>query len=87
LGDDSEDRSTAFFQRHLLVDFEQDYREKTFLVKDKDFPFGFEYIPALASAKSTWVRLKPREIPSPSAGTSQIPRLQGLPQLWQGNAR
>lgn len=43
-GDDSEDRSTAFFQRHLLVDFEQDYREKTFLVKEKDFPFGFEYI-------------------------------------------
>jgi len=43
-GDDSEDRSTAFFQRHLLVDFAPEYREKTFLVKDKDFPFGIEYI-------------------------------------------
>ncbi len=43
-GDDSEDRSTAFFQRHLLVDFSPDYREKTFLIKDRDFPFGFEYI-------------------------------------------
>lgn len=43
-GDDSEDRSTAFFQRHLLVDFKPDYREKTFLVKSDEFPFGFEYI-------------------------------------------
>ncbi|MEL7053060.1 MAG: Zn-binding domain-containing protein, partial [Cyanobacteria bacterium J06588_5] len=43
-GDDSEDRNTAFFQRHLLVDFAPEYREKTFLVKDDEFPFGFEYI-------------------------------------------
>ncbi len=43
-GDDREDRSTAFFQRHLLVDFTPEYREKTFLVKDKEFPFGIEYI-------------------------------------------
>jgi DEAD/DEAH box helicase domain-containing protein len=43
-GDDSEDRNTAFFQRHLLVDFDTNYREKTFLVKDDEFPFGFEYI-------------------------------------------
>lgn len=43
-GDDREDRSTGFFQRHLLVDFEPENREKTFLVQDKDFPFGFEYI-------------------------------------------
>jgi DEAD/DEAH box helicase domain-containing protein len=43
-GDDSEDRNTAFFQRHLLVDFDSDYREKTFLVNDEEFPFGFEYI-------------------------------------------
>lgn len=43
-GDDSEDRSTAFFQRHLLVDFNADFLEKTFLVNDEEFPFGFEYI-------------------------------------------
>ncbi|MGB3494947.1 MAG: DEAD/DEAH box helicase [Elainellaceae cyanobacterium] len=43
-GDDSEDRNTAFFQRHLLVDFEPEFREKTYLVSDKEFPFGFEYI-------------------------------------------
>ncbi|WP_228024709.1 DUF1998 domain-containing protein [cf. Phormidesmis sp. LEGE 11477] len=51
-GDDSEDRNSAFFQRHLLVDFDPAYREKTFLVKErakeqakeKEFPFGFEYI-------------------------------------------
>ena len=43
-GDDSEDRNTSFFQRHLLVDFDADYREKTFLVSDEEFPFGFEYI-------------------------------------------
>ena len=43
-GDDSEDRNTAFFQRHLLVDFDPAYREKTFLVKEQAFPFGFEYI-------------------------------------------
>lgn len=43
-GDDSEDRNTAFFQRHLLVDFSADFLEKTFLVKDEAFPFGFEYI-------------------------------------------
>lgn len=43
-GDDSEDRNSSFFQRHLLVDFDPAYREKTFLVKEKDFPFGFEYI-------------------------------------------
>ncbi len=43
-GDDSEDRNTAFFQRHLLVDFDTDFLEKTFLVKDDEFPFGFEYI-------------------------------------------
>ena len=43
-GDDSEDRNSSFFQRHLLVDFDPVYREKTFLVKEKDLPFGFEYI-------------------------------------------
>jgi DEAD/DEAH box helicase domain-containing protein len=43
-GDDSEDRSPSFFQRHLLVDFEPEYRDKTFLVQDKEFPFGFEFI-------------------------------------------
>ncbi len=47
-GDDSEDRNSSFFQRHLLVDFDPAYREKTFLVKEKakekEFPFGFEYI-------------------------------------------
>ena len=43
-GDDSEDRNSSFFQRHLLIDFDPAYREKTFLVKEKDFPFGFEYI-------------------------------------------
>ena len=47
-GDDSEDRNSAFFQRHLLVDFDPAYREKTFLVKEEakeqEFPFGFEYI-------------------------------------------
>lgn len=43
-GDDREDRSTSFFQRHLLVDFNPEFREKTFLIKDKEFPFGIEYI-------------------------------------------
>ncbi|MBI4783026.1 MAG: DEAD/DEAH box helicase [Oscillatoriophycideae cyanobacterium NC_groundwater_1537_Pr4_S-0.65um_50_18] len=43
-GDDREDRSTSFFQRHLLVDFQPEFREKTFLIKDKEFPFGIEYI-------------------------------------------
>ncbi|MBW4523225.1 MAG: DEAD/DEAH box helicase [Scytolyngbya sp. HA4215-MV1] len=43
-GDDREDRSTSFFQRHLLVDFKPEFREKTFLIKDKEFPFGIEYI-------------------------------------------
>lgn len=43
-GDDREDRNTSFFQRHLLVDFQPEFREKTFLIKDKAFPFGMEYI-------------------------------------------
>jgi len=43
-GDDREDRNTSFFQRHLLVDFQPEFREKTFLIKDKEFPFGIEYI-------------------------------------------
>ncbi|OUC15160.1 MAG: RNA helicase [Alkalinema sp. CACIAM 70d] len=43
-GDDSEDRNTGFFQRHLLVDFKPEYRDQTFLVDDDDFPFGFEFI-------------------------------------------
>ena len=43
-GDDREDRSTSFFERHLLVDFQPEFREKTFLIKDKEFPFGIEYI-------------------------------------------
>ena len=43
-GDDSDDRNVSFFQRHLLVDFSPDYREITYRVQDKDFPFGFEYI-------------------------------------------
>jgi DEAD/DEAH box helicase domain-containing protein len=43
-GDDSEDRNVAFFERHLSVDFAPEFREKTFLVSNKDFPFGFEYI-------------------------------------------
>jgi len=43
-GDDRDERNPSFFQRHLLVDFSQDYLEKTFSVKEKDFPFGFEYI-------------------------------------------
>ncbi|TVQ55294.1 MAG: DUF1998 domain-containing protein [Spirulina sp. DLM2.Bin59] len=43
-GDDSEQRNVAFFQRHLLINFEAEFREKTFLVDDPVFPFGFEYI-------------------------------------------
>ena len=43
-GDDSEDRNVAFFERRLLVDFAPEFREKTYLVDEKDFPFGFEYI-------------------------------------------
>ncbi len=43
-GDDSEDRTPGFFQRHMLVDFDPETREKTYRVKEKDFPFGIEYI-------------------------------------------
>ena len=43
-GDDREDRNTSFFQRHLLVDFQPEFRDQTFLVDDDDFPFGFEFI-------------------------------------------
>ncbi|MGK7913149.1 MAG: DEAD/DEAH box helicase [Synechococcus sp.] len=43
-GDDSDDRATSFFQRQLLVDFEPEYRDRTYAIADKDFPFGFEYI-------------------------------------------
>jgi DEAD/DEAH box helicase domain-containing protein len=43
-GDDSEERNASFFQRSLLVDFEPEYREQTYLVTDPEFPFGFEYI-------------------------------------------
>jgi DEAD/DEAH box helicase domain-containing protein len=43
-GDDSDERSPAFFERHLSVDFEPESCEETFLVSDKEFPFGFEYI-------------------------------------------
>ncbi|WP_413167868.1 helicase-related protein [Capilliphycus salinus ALCB114379] len=41
-GDDSEDRNVSFFERHLLVDFAPEFCEKTYVVDDKDFPFGFE---------------------------------------------
>ncbi len=43
-GDDSEERNASFFQRSLLVDFEPEYRNQTYLIADPEFPFGFEYI-------------------------------------------
>jgi DEAD/DEAH box helicase domain-containing protein len=43
-GDDSEDRTIAFFERHLLVDFAPEFREQTFAIENREFPFGFEYI-------------------------------------------
>ncbi|MFM1843360.1 MAG: hypothetical protein RLZZ490_2102, partial [Cyanobacteriota bacterium] len=43
-GDDREDRQLAFFQRHLSAHFDLNYRERTLLSSNKDFPFGLEYL-------------------------------------------
>ncbi|MBD2255447.1 DEAD/DEAH box helicase [Nostoc parmelioides] len=44
IGDDKDERQPAFFTQQMLVDFEPEAREKTFVIKDEEFPFGFEFI-------------------------------------------
>ena len=44
IGDNRDERQPTFFDRQMLVDFEPETREKTFVVQDDEFPFGFEYI-------------------------------------------
>ncbi|MBV6622635.1 MAG: DEAD/DEAH box helicase [Rivularia sp. (in: Bacteria)] len=44
IGDDTDERKPAFFTQQMLVDFEPEAREKTFVIQDDEFPFGFELI-------------------------------------------
>ncbi len=44
IGDDKDERQPAFFTQQMLVDFEPEVREKTFVIKNDEFPFGFEFI-------------------------------------------
>ncbi|MCG6134004.1 MAG: DEAD/DEAH box helicase [Nostoc sp. LLA-1] len=44
IGDDKDERQPAFFTQQMLVDFEPEAREKTFVIKNDEFPFGFEFI-------------------------------------------
>ncbi|NJN09401.1 MAG: DEAD/DEAH box helicase [Richelia sp. RM1_1_1] len=44
IGDDRDERHPAFFTQQMLVDFEPEAREKTFVVQNDEFPFGFELI-------------------------------------------
>lgn len=44
IGDDRDERQPAFFTQQMLVDFEPEAREKTFVIEDEEFPFGFELI-------------------------------------------
>lgn len=44
IGDDRDERNTAFFTRQMLVDFEPNYCENSYLIDDETFPFGFEFI-------------------------------------------
>lgn len=44
ISDDRDERQPVFFTQQMLVDFEPESREKTFVLKDDEFPFGFEFI-------------------------------------------
>jgi len=44
IGDDRDERNTAFFTRQMLVDFEPNYCENSYLIDDETFPFGFEFV-------------------------------------------
>ena len=44
IGDDTDERKPAFFTQQMLVDFEPEAREKTYVIQDDEFPFGFELI-------------------------------------------
>ena len=42
--DDSDDREPAFYNEHMLFDYDEKQIEKAFKIDRKDFPFGFEYL-------------------------------------------
>ncbi|MGK7875371.1 MAG: DEAD/DEAH box helicase [Xenococcaceae cyanobacterium] len=44
IGDDRDERSPAFFSRQMLVDFEPSDCEKSYVIEDEVFPFGFEFL-------------------------------------------
>jgi len=44
IGDESEQRSPEFFNKQLLVDFEDSNIKDAYKVEDSTFPFGFEFI-------------------------------------------
>lgn len=44
IGDDRDDRSSGFFTRQMLVDFEPNSVETSYLIDDQTFPFGFEFL-------------------------------------------
>ncbi|PHV63128.1 Zn-binding domain-containing protein [Cyanobacterium aponinum] len=44
ISDDRDERNTAFFTRQMLVDFEPNFCENSYLIDDETFPFGFEFI-------------------------------------------
>ncbi len=43
IGDESDDRTPKYFNKQFLVDFNDDTCQNTYLIKDEDITFGFEY--------------------------------------------
>lgn len=44
IGDDKDERQPAFFTQQMLVDFEPEVREDSYVINDDEFPFGFEFL-------------------------------------------
>jgi DEAD/DEAH box helicase domain-containing protein len=44
IGDDSDDREPAFYNRQMLVDFTDRNVQDAWCIDDPDFPFGFEFL-------------------------------------------
>jgi DEAD/DEAH box helicase domain-containing protein len=44
IGDERDERNPTFFNRQMLIDFEPNYCQDSYLIEDETFPFGFEFI-------------------------------------------
>ncbi|MFH1621629.1 MAG: DEAD/DEAH box helicase [Candidatus Omnitrophota bacterium] len=44
IGDDADERAPVFYNKQMLVDFDEQHIKEAYRVTDESFPFGFEFI-------------------------------------------